>query len=371
MTCHDAKFALDALLDRELGAEEEAALRRHLAGCPPCARELEDRRSFTGLLSESFGRALEGVRPAPGERERAAEGMAASSRRRLLLPARAAAVLVLGIAVGLVVHAFQRFTQAERERVAALVRDETVRREQIKRLRDETARELEFVNELPSKEPAQLVAHAGAAVIASKIDLAPQAAPPDPKERLSITQTEGSTTIRLSQGGDGRVKVVLPDRTIEVRSMAELQSRHADICRKFSIAGRDGFVVVAGKAAGVDFKGQLDLMFRTGNWSEDIQWEAYRAWVSQGPADKVEDRVRDVRERCRRALESVSVPPVAVDGDEIRKMVEKLTREQLDKTRRQIEAQMKDLEAELEAARELHGRARSLRVYAESLRKRP
>src|SRR5437867_1910996 len=101
MTCDEIRPAIDALVDGELAREEERVLRGHLAGCPACARELEERRAFSGSLRGAFDRALEAAEPPAGSRERLAERLHASSRRRLAVPARLAAALVFGIAIGL------------------------------------------------------------------------------------------------------------------------------------------------------------------------------------------------------------------------------------------------------------------------------
>lgn len=372
MTCNDARPAMDALLDGELPAGEEASLRAHLEECAACARDLEERRAFSGSLAESFGRGLEGVRPAPGERERVAGRAASAARRRVLLPARLAAAVAVAVALGLVAHAFHRSLAREREQVAALLEEKETRRQQIDRLHEEIGRDLTFVHGAVNPDPAgpsaPLLAAVGANAIAARLD--PRGAPPapDPKERLSITQTAGSGTVRFIQRADGRVTLVVPGRTIEARSVGDLKVRHPEVCRQFAITGRDGFVLVSGNAAAVDLKGQLDLMVRTGSWHEDLQWEAYRAWVA-GRSD-AEERLDQVRERCRRAAESAAVPPVTVDAREIVRKVDAYTRRELEAARLRVEEEMKSLEARLKEARELHGRARSLRVYAENLKQK-
>src|SRR5882672_539747 len=101
MTCDDARPAIDALVDGELAREEERVLRAHLDACPACARDLGERRAFSGSVRESFDRGLEAAEPPPGTRERLAERLHAASRGRVAVPARLAAALVFGVAVGL------------------------------------------------------------------------------------------------------------------------------------------------------------------------------------------------------------------------------------------------------------------------------
>lgn len=52
--CTRARSAIEALIDGELGIAEEADLQTHLAGCPACSKDLEERRAF----SVSLGTAL-------------------------------------------------------------------------------------------------------------------------------------------------------------------------------------------------------------------------------------------------------------------------------------------------------------------------
>src|SRR5438045_982229 len=101
MTCDEARSAIDALVDRELSREEERVLRAHLDHCPACARELVERRAFSGSVREAFDRGLEAAVPPPGSREQLAERLQARSRGRVAVPARLAAALVFGVAIRL------------------------------------------------------------------------------------------------------------------------------------------------------------------------------------------------------------------------------------------------------------------------------
>src|ERR1043166_6647414 len=101
MKCDDVRPAVDALVDGELAREEERILRGHLAGCPACARDLEERRAFSESLRGAFDRALDAAEPPAVPKEPLAEKLRVSKAGGLAVPGRLAAALVFGIAVGL------------------------------------------------------------------------------------------------------------------------------------------------------------------------------------------------------------------------------------------------------------------------------
>jgi len=438
MTCDEARSALDALLDGELKSPREEALQGHLASCAACARELEERRAFSATLRDAFGRALEDVESSPAERHGLAKRMLAASRRRALFPAKLAAAVMVGLAVGIAAYASgllgPRALSPERREVADLVSEADVRARQIDFLNREAAADLQKAHEAAARGPEnpavrlaslqlshfeQLMAP-GPATARSMADLVAATASADlaargaakkslrelPPERLEelkraaantaecdrlyvgqviseledrgrpaasvaivISQSEDGGKVEFRQHGNGRVELSVPGLKAEARSVADLLNRHADVCRRFGIAGREGAVVVGDRAAAVDLGGQVNLMFRTGDWHEALQWEAYRAWIAGRVADagEVDRKVNGLRERCLRAAQLPPVPEVKADVQAIVQGVQKMTEKQLREARERAQERMKELQTRLQEAQELRARARGLRVYAENV----
>jgi anti-sigma factor RsiW len=435
MTCDDARPALEALVDGELAREDERVLRDHLASCSACERHLADRRAFSLSLRSALEREFQSVEPPPGARERVTELLLAASRRRLGVPGRLAAALVIGLAVGLAAWAvgLSRPTRLQAE-VADRLRNRDVHQEEIRELTREIGRDLEEALESsPSADPLApptLAIRQGAAVIESQIaepaektlpqlvsdtasrnpavrgaarsalkrldpsrvddlrraidesrgdtafvqqiveELEDRAQPVE-RGKVSISKTVNGSTVSLSQMRDGRVRLVIPGRTIEARGMADLLKRHAEVCRQYSVAGRDGFVTIDGTPAAVDFRGQLDLVFRTGTWTDEVQWDAYRAWMASRVPDprQVEVRVKELQDRCRRQMDRPleTTGEIRVDVERIMKEVRAMTHQQLEETRIRVEQEMKTLDARLEELRDLRAHARGLRAYAEGM----
>lgn len=436
MTCDEARPALDALVDGELAREEERVLRAHLGACAGCSRELAERRDFSGAVRSAFERELETADPAPGVREQLAERLAAASRRRVAVPARLAAALVIGLAIGLGAWAvgLSRPTKLQAE-LAGRLRDRELHQGELAALTREIRQDLEqTLRTSPASDPQNppsLVIRQGVAVIESRmaepadkglaqlvadtgsrdpavrsaarsalkrleparaedlrhaaqeaatgdrtfvqqvVDELEDRAQPVERGKVSITKVVNGAAVAFSQMGDGRVRLTVPGRTIEVRGMSELLKQHADVCREYGITGRDGFVTIDGTPAAVDLRGQLELVFRTGGWTDDVQWDAYRAWMAGRLPDakQVESHVKELQERCRRqyaALPGVRVE-ARVDVERIMKDVQAMTRSQLEETQRRIDQEMKSMDTRLEELRELRTRARGLRVYAEGV----
>ncbi|HEX7896384.1 MAG TPA: zf-HC2 domain-containing protein [Planctomycetota bacterium] len=377
MTCGEVNEVLDLYLDGELEAERRPALEAHAGRCAACARQVEKRRALSGALRGAFDRSLEGAEPRGGERERTVEGMAKTARRRLVFPARLAAAAVIGVTVGLVAYAMglSRATPEELE-VAESLRGREARGAQIRQLRTEAAADLEFVRGAAEPEkrqdPAALVLNVAASTIARRLekDLTP---PPDPaaakEKRVVVKNTVDGAAVEVVQMGDGRVTLVVPGRTIEAPSMAELQKRHGELCRKFGVQGREGAVRVGESVAATDLKGQLHLIWRTGIWDEDVQWEAARTWLSVRVPDaaEMEKRIRELRDRCKAASAPAAAPEVKIDLAALLAEVKGRSRRELEETRVRVEREMKRLESELEDLRELRGRAKGLRLFAESV----
>jgi hypothetical protein len=146
MTCDEARGAMDALLDGEMEPAGEESLRAHLSSCDACLREIAERRAFSSSLRNSFGRALEDVGSTPGERHALVERLHAAARRRALFPARLAAAVMAGLAVGIAAWASglvgPRPEDPERRAVAAIACEEAARHKQIDLLRREAALDL-------------------------------------------------------------------------------------------------------------------------------------------------------------------------------------------------------------------------------------
>jgi hypothetical protein len=168
---------------------------------------------------------------------------------------------------------------------------------------------------------------------------------------------------------DGRVRVDLPGGPVQARSMADLLSGHAEVCRRYGIGGSDGLITVGDSTAGADWKGRLDLLSRTGSWDENLQREAYRGWLAPRLRDarEIERKVKDLQERCRAAGESRAAAAAAVDVDAILKQVQALPRAELRRTQERVDAEMKKLEERLKEAAELRLHAKGLRIFAEDV----
>lgn len=379
MTCADVKDALDAYVDGELEAERRPGLEAHAGRCGPCGREIAKRRTLTASLRGAFERSLEGAEPRGGERERLVERMARAARGRLVFPARLAAAAVIGVAVGLVAYSLgmSRATPEERQVAEALAGKEE-RGAQILRLRKEAEADLTFVRAAlePRKDAAALALDVAAASIERRLERE-SAPPPDPaaakEKRLAVKATVDGASIEVTQMGDGRVTLVTPGRVVEAPSMAELQKRHPELCRKFGVQGREGAVRVGEAAASTDLKGQLHLLWRTGTWDEDVQWEATRTWMAGKVPDaaEMERRMRDLRDRFKAASAPAAAPEVRIDLAALMAEVKGRSRRELEETRARVSAEMKRLEGELEELRELRGRAKGLRAFAEAVSGKP
>ena len=375
MTCRDVREALDALLDGELEAGEEIEVRDHLDWCPSCGGEFEDLREWHGTLADALS--AEGARPSVVERRRTADAVIAAIRRPVVSAPRWAAVLAIGLSVGIVAVAvaLSRPPREQIVRVAERIRERESRGAELRVVSQEIEQDLgraqQAVAGRSDEDPAARTIAVASRNIARRLgeDASAEAVPEDAGVRVSITRSVGGDSVTVTQLNDGRIRVALPDRLIQARNAQELLSRHGELCRRYAIAGVDGFLSVGDSAAGADWDGRLDLLVRTGAWDEAAHWDAYRGWVAARARDakEVERRLKGHQERCKAALAKGLPPPAPVDVQAILKDVQALTRGQLRHTQEQVDAEMKKLEAKLREARELRERARGLRIFAEDV----
>jgi hypothetical protein len=377
MTCAELNEALDAYLDGELEAGKRPAFEAHAGRCLACARAVDGRRALSRTLRGALAQAAEGAEPRGGERERLVDRMVQLARRRLVFPARLAAAAVIGVAAGLIAYALglSRATSEEMA-VAESLRAREARDAQVRALRVEAEADLAFVREAvaPSRrqDPAALAVNVAAASLERRLE--PAAAPPPDRsaaqeKRLVVKGTVNGAAVEVVQMGDGRVTLAVPGRTVEAPSMAELQRRHADLCRAFDVQGKEGVVRVGGSAASTDLKGRLHLLWRTGTWDEDVQWEAARTWLAGRVPDaaEMEARMRELRERCRAASAPAAAPEVKVELGALLSEVKGRSRRELEETRARLEKEMRRLERELDELKDLRGRAKGLRTFAEAV----
>lgn len=370
MICDDVRDALDAYLDGELDAAEEAALHLHLEACPGCSAELAEQREWHGSISKALA-AEEPDPAAVAESRRSILEALPTGRTRRVPLSRIAALLAIGVSVG-VVAAAVGFSRPPEEQVARLVetmREQERRGARLQAVNREIQRDLvearKAVSGLAGGDPAVRAIEVASTNLSRRLS----AEPPDPSgsavERLSIT-ADGVTVV---QKDDGRIRVQTPAGVVEARNMPELLARHPELCRRYGIAGTDGRLAVAGTSAGVDWKGRLDLLLRSGTWDETLQWEAYRGWLAGRARDgrEIERRLREHQERCRADAEAAIATAAAVDVDAILKQVRTLTRAEIRKNQERLESELKRMEERLREASELRARARGLRLFAEDV----
>jgi hypothetical protein len=358
MTCAELKEVVDLYLDGELDAARRPGLEAHAVRCLACGRMVDERRALSGSLRAAFERSADAAEPRGGERERLVERMLLAARRRLLFPARLAAAAVIGVTVGLVAYALglSRATSEELA-VAESLRTREARGAQVRALRTEAEADLAFVRGTVEPARRQDTAALAVNVAAASLErrLEPAAAPPADRsaaqeKRLVVKGTVNGAAVEVVQMGDGRVTLVVPGRQVEASSMADLQRRHGDLCRTFEVQGKEGVVRVGESAASTDLKGRLHLLWRTGTWDEDVQWEAARTWMSVRIPDaaEMEARMRELRERCRAASLPTAAPEIQVDVAAALSTVKGRSRRELEETRARVEQELKRLERELE-----------------------
>lgn len=140
MTCHDAREALSALLDDELGPGERREVEVHLEGCAECRRELDGLRQTVALLRDVqparapvgfVDRVVAPARPRPWYRRVTAAVFLPLSVK---LPAEATAILMVAL---LAAYIFERTPALQQ---AARPEQEMARSEPAARLEDEAKR---------------------------------------------------------------------------------------------------------------------------------------------------------------------------------------------------------------------------------------
>ncbi|MBV8880488.1 MAG: zf-HC2 domain-containing protein [Planctomycetaceae bacterium] len=372
MTCAEAREALDALLDGELDAAEEAALRLHLDSCAGCERELEELRVWHGAISG----ALTAEEPDPAEvaesRRRILAALPGSASRRVPL-GRIAALLAIGLSIGVVASAvgFSRPPEAQVARLVESLKEQEHRGATLVAVQREIERDLQEARKAVADRSGDDPAARAVEVATVNLSRRLRRDPPDPLggagEKVSVTTESTDGTVSVVQKEDGRIRVQTPAGVVEARNMADLLSRHAALCRRYAIDGSDGLLRVAGNVAGADWKGRLDLLLRSGTWDENLQWEVYRGWAAARASDarEVERRLKALQERCQ-AVEEDRVE-VAVDTDAIARRVKSWSRAEIRKHQERVEAERLRLEERLKDATELRARARGLRLFAEDV----
>jgi hypothetical protein len=140
MSCHDAREALSAFLDDELGPGERREVEAHLEGCAECRRELEGLRQTVALLRDVqparapvgfVDRVVATARPRPWYRRVTAAVLLPLSVK---LPAEATAILMVAL---LAAYVFERTPALQQ---AARPEQEMARSEPARRLADEAKR---------------------------------------------------------------------------------------------------------------------------------------------------------------------------------------------------------------------------------------
>jgi hypothetical protein len=373
MTCRDVREVLDALLDGELEAAEESEVRVHLEFCAACGRELEELRDWQRTLTGALR--SEAPKSTAAERRRMVDVLASSTRRRIP-PSRLAALLAIGISVGVVTAAVgvSRPPEAQVARVVERVKEFASRDAQLRAVSAEIEQDLgearQAVAGRGAEDPTARAVAVASENIARRLDGRPEPGlPAADAERVSVARTLHGETVSVVQMQDGRVRVETPAGRVQARSMADLLSRHADVCRRYAIGGSDGSITVGDSFAGADWKGRLDLLTRTGAWDESLQWEAYRGWLAPRVRDakEIERKVTELQARCRASGETRMSVAAAADSEAILKDLKMLTRSELRRTQEKIEAEMKKQEDRLKEAAELRAHAKGLRIFAEDV----
>lgn len=370
MTCAEVRGVLDAFLDGELDGAEEAALCRHLDGCAACGRELDELRDWHGAV----GDALTSEEPDPAavaESRRAILKALSSTSRTPVSRVRVAALLAIGLSVGVVAVAvgFLPPPEAQVARLVERLKEQEHQDARLRAVNREIRRDLvearNAVAGLGDEDPVARAIEVATLNLSRRLsrDI------PDPQasaaETLSVTREGDAGTVSVVQKSDGRVLVHSPAGVVEARNMPDLLSRHPDLCRRYSIGGSDGLVRVGDSSAGVDWRGRVELLLRSGSWDETLQQEAYRGWLARRSGDpkEIERRLQEHQERSREGGASVTLP--AVDARALADRVKTWTRAELRRHQERLEAEMKRMEQRLREAAELRARARGLRLFAE------
>ena len=357
MKCDDIKRDIDAFVDGELERGREDAVREHLSACEECARLVSERRAFSASLARSFDGAVEGAESSPEARRRLVDRLAGIGRGRSLIVARLAAVVAIGLTIGLVASVFLA-PAPDRGVIAARMSEAERKNKQIERLRLEAVKDLAVVKDTvpevqhpavraanvyvrnigdqlarPGQAPGDVrrlvreTAHENfetqsrARAALRRFDAASlgrlrDAAAREPRYdrffvphliadledrarsgkqvKVRVSRVADGRTVVVKQYADGSVWVSVPKRNVRARNMRDLLHRHPQLCREYRISGTDGAVTVGDSTGGVDLKGRLQLHFRTGAFDEEAIGEAYRAWVTGRGGD-----AREIEKRWR------------------------------------------------------------------------
>lgn len=204
MNCRDAMERMDARLDGELADGRD--LDAHVAACATCAAELESRRAFSEQLRREFDDALAEVAPAPGEKEACTRRLAEASTRRLTFLTRLAAVVAIGVSVGLIAYAFGLFggpSPAEREAAAISVSREQALLKWLESRREALLRDVrDLDHRLPRNHGTQ---HFGQVVgpFLGRVESA-VAGEPIPIDLSADPETDVLAIVQAAESGDPR-----------------------------------------------------------------------------------------------------------------------------------------------------------------------
>jgi hypothetical protein len=206
MTCREIREALDALLDGELEAGEELTVREHLDWCRACGQDYADLQEWHGSLADAL--VGEAPRPTIAERRRTADAVIAAIRPRTIPMSRLAALVAIGLSVGIVASAvgFSRPSHDQVARVVERIQERHTCDAQLRAVNAEIERDLgearKVVSARGSEDPAARSVAIGSLNIARQLGA-------DPVEELHryrelVPAARGSSRRMHLHHADGR-----------------------------------------------------------------------------------------------------------------------------------------------------------------------
>ena len=116
MGCEETKDLLALYAGGEVDAEERAPVEAHVAACAACARDLDgyrEARVRLSALGEPDGERDGGLDVWCSVQEELFPWRRSPSRKRGQVVLKYAAIFIVGVALGLVAHAFTRLSESE------------------------------------------------------------------------------------------------------------------------------------------------------------------------------------------------------------------------------------------------------------------